>query len=130
MFDEARRAEVAVERQGLPEALPAHDDEAGGVDERVDPLIVTPQPGPRLALDPIVDVHDRQPVRRLDRVEERDGRWVSVATPQEGPGLADNMVRRQEGLAGGPQANRVSVVGITPESERNPEGCIDEPHEP
>ena len=42
-------------------------------------LVVAPEPSPRLALDSLVDVHDRQPIRRLDRVEERDGGCVAVA---------------------------------------------------
>ena len=126
----ARRAEVAVEGQCLPEALAVHDDEARGIDEGVDPLVVSPEPGPRLALDPLVDMHDRQPVRGLDRVEERDGRRVAVATAQECPRLADDVVRRQERLAGRPQADRIRVVGVTPEPERHPVGGVDEPHGP
>ena len=75
-------------------------------------------------------MHDGEPLGGLNRVEERDGRWVPVAAPQERPRLADDMVRRQERLAGRPQADRVRVVGITPEPERHPVGCVDEPHEP
>ena len=99
-LDEARRAEVAVECQCFPEALPAHDDKTRGIDEGVDALVMTPEPGQRLALDALVDLHDGQPVRSLDRVEERDCRRVSVATAQEGPGLADDVVRRRSAWPG------------------------------
>ncbi len=37
---EAGGAEVAVEGQGLGQSLPAHEREAGGVHEGVDPLVV------------------------------------------------------------------------------------------
>lgn len=129
-LDETRRAEVTVEGQCLPEALAAHDDEARGIDERVDPLVVAPEPGPRLALDPRIDLHDRKPVRGLDRVEEPDCRNVAVATAKERPGLTDDVVRRQQRLAGRPQADRVPVVGITSQAERHPVGGVDKPHEP
>ncbi len=120
----------AVERQYLPEALAPHDDEARGIDEGADPLVVAPKPGPRRALDRLLDVHFGEPLRGLDRVEERDGRCVAVVAAQEGPRLADDVVRGQERLAGRPQADRDTVVGITPEPERHPAGGIDEPHEP
>ena len=129
-LDEARRAEVAVECQRLPEALSPHDGEARGIDERVDPLIVASKPGPRLALGRILDMYNGEPIGRLDRVEEGNGRRVPVATVQERPGLADDLVRRQDRLAGCPQADGDAVVGITPEPERHPVGGIDKPHEP
>jgi hypothetical protein len=129
-LDESRRAEVAVERQRFPEALSSHDGKARRIDERVDPLIVASKPGPRLALNRILDVHDREPISGLDRVEEGDGRWVPVATAKERPGLADDLVRRQDRRAGCPQADGDTVVRITPEPERRPIGGVDEPHEP
>ena len=129
-LDEARRAEVTVECQCLREALSAHDDEACGIHERIHPLVVASKPSPRLALGPLIDLHHRQPIRGLDRVQERYGRRVSITTAQEGPGFADDVVRRQERLPGRPQAYRVPVVGISPEAERHPAGGVDEPHEP
>ena len=129
-LDKPRRAEVAVERQSLLEALPTHDGEARRGDERIDQLIVAPKPCPRLALRGLVDMDDREPVRRLDRVEEGDRGAVPIATAQERPGLADDVICRQDPLAGRPQANRGLVVGITPQPQRYPVRGIDEPHEP
>jgi len=129
-LDEARRAEVAVEGQRLSEALSSHDGEARGIDERVDPLIMASKPGPRLALGRILDMHDGEPISRLDRVEEGDGRRVPVATAQERPRLADDLVRRHDRLARCPQADGDTVVGVAPEPERHPIGGIDKPHEP
>ena len=129
-LDEARRAEVTVERQRLPDALSSHDGEARGIDERVGALVMAPKPGPRLALGRLLDMHHGEPVGRLDRVQEANGRGVPVAPAQERPCLADDVVRRQHRLAGRPQPDGDAVVGIIPKPERHPVGGIDEPHEP
>jgi len=114
-LDEARGAEVALECQRLAEALSPHDGEARGIDERVGPLIVASKPGPRVALGRILDMHDGEPGGRLDGFEEGDCRRVPVATAQERPRLADDVVRRQDRQAGRPQPDGDAMVGITPE---------------
>lgn len=44
-FDETGRGEIAVEGEGVLDALGSHEGEAGRIDERVLPLVVAAEPG-------------------------------------------------------------------------------------
>jgi hypothetical protein len=56
----------------------------------------------RFTLGRIIDMDDGQPVGRLDRIQEGDGRRMPVVTAQGCPRLADDLARRQDRLTSSP----------------------------
>src|SRR5438132_2774602 len=91
--------EVRVEAQDIRDLQVAHHEKAGRVDERIGALIVSAQPADRVLFDVLTDEHDLNSWRALDAAEEVDRRCVTDPPPEKRPGLATDVIRRDERLA-------------------------------
>ena len=127
-LDEAGGREIAVEREGASDPKRAHHREAGGIDERVFTLVVTAEPPERLRFLLLRDLHDREPLRMVEAIEEVNRRPVIDATVQERPGLTADVVCCSESIV--PvlldELDRSGVVRVEAKPEREPERGIDE----
>jgi len=91
--------EVAVEGERLADPQLAHECEARRVHERVRPLVVHPQPRPRLILECIVDPLDTYVLERPQPFDPPECTSVAQAPPQGRPGLAQDGGRSRERLS-------------------------------
>lgn len=128
---ESGGAEVAVESQCCSHAESTHQSEAGGVDERVGALVVATKPPPRLGLDVLVDVADRERRHGGDRIVETQGLPVPGPPAQKCPRLAHYGIRRYEHSGSRlPDGSGGRMARIRAKTKSHPERCIDEPHAP
>ena len=92
-FNEAGRAEIAVECESLGDPLATHDLEAGGVDIGVLPLVVSSQPLPCPLVDCRVDNNNRHAGRLVECAHVSERMSMAGATPKPCPSLASDQVR-------------------------------------
>src|SRR6266851_6892811 len=128
-LDEARCVEVAIERQRLTDAPPAHDGEAGGIDKRVLSLRPRPEPAPSFCLGSLIDVDDLRVRKRHQPVDEPRRGSVARSSTKKCPGFAHDMVgcddssypprRKLPGLR---------VPAVMPLLKSKPEAGVGKPH--
>lgn len=126
-LDEAGGREVTVEGERLADTKRAHDGETRRVDEGVRALVVPPQPAESIALERLGDEVDPYPRSFPEQIEHADRMRVAVASVDECPGLAANVIRREEPLTCVPleEAHGVGMPIVTPGREGYPERRVD-----
>lgn len=127
-FDKSGRTEILIESECPQHAKFTHQGKTRCIDERVFAFIVLSQPPQRGALMHGLDRQHIDPGGALDTIQIRDRGRVPAATPEKRPGLATNMVGRDQlgPLMGLEQKFRLFMMKIATIPESDPERRVDE----